>query len=104
MDLIFENDVVEDNEIEFNDNIIIFSEKNGRKTNTYLIKWNIDKNELKDHLKTLKRKYGCNGSIKNKNFQGSEYESLHLQGELKDELKEYLLSKDINENMIEVKI
>lgn len=104
MDLIFENNINENDDFEFKDDIIIFSEKNGRKTNSYLIKWDIDKNEKKEHLKNLKRKHGCNGSIKIKNFQGTDYESIHLQGDFKEEIKEYLLSKNINEETIEIKI
>lgn len=104
MDLIFENNINENDDFEFKDDIIIFSEKNGRKTNTYLIKWDIDKNEKKDHLKFLKKKHGCNGSIKIKKFQGNDYESIHLQGDFKEEIKEYLLSKNISEETIEIKI
>lgn len=104
MDLIFENNIDENNDFEFKDDIIIFSEKNGRKTNTYIIKWDINKDEKKDHLRKLKRKYGCNGSIKIKSFQGNDYESIHLQGDFKDETKEYLLSNNISEDTIEIKI
>lgn len=91
--------------IDFEENkIIIYSERNGRKSNTYIIDWDISKENMKDHLKNLKRKHGCNGSIKTKMFQGESKEVLHLQGELKSEVKDYLMSKDINESDIEVKV
>jgi translation initiation factor 1 (eIF-1/SUI1) len=87
-----------------NSNIIIFSEQNGRKKNTYVIGWNISKENMKEHLKILKRKHGCNGSIKVKNFQGEEYIAMHLQGEWKDEVKLYLENLGINEDEIDVKV
>ena len=102
--------IFSDNTISFQDNdfdeikIILFSERRGRKTNTYIIDWNITKDDMKNHLKNLKRKHGCNGSIKKKLFQGEEKDVLHLQGEWKLEIKEYLISIDVNENNIEVKV
>ena len=105
----------DDNNINFDDNkninisfeetkIIIYSERNGRKSNTYIIDWDISKESMKSHLKNLKKKYGCNGTIKTKMFQGENKEVLHLQGELKSEVKEYLISKEIEEDNIEVKV
>lgn len=98
-------------ELNFNDelnedlsNITLFSERNGRKTNTYILDWNIDKEDMKTHLRNLKRKYGCNGSIKIKKYQGEEKEAIHLQGELKMEVKEYLISNGIEESKIEIKV
>lgn len=85
-------------------NIILFSERNGRKTNTYIMDWNIEKEDMKTHLRNLKRKYGCNGSIKTKKYQGEEKEAIHLQGELKTEIKEYLMENGIKENKIEIKV
>jgi translation initiation factor 1 (eIF-1/SUI1) len=85
-------------------NITIFSEQHGRKKNTYVVGWDIKKEEMKEHLKTLKRKYGCNGSIKMKNYQGEDVESMHLQGEWKEEVKAYLEDHGINSNNIEVKV
>jgi translation initiation factor 1 (eIF-1/SUI1) len=84
--------------------IKIFSEKRGKKTNTYMTGWNVDKNELKDHLKNLKRKHGCNGSIKEKIFQGNNCVVLHLQGEWKDAVKNYLVINNVNESDIEIKL
>jgi translation initiation factor 1 (eIF-1/SUI1) len=87
-----------------NSNITIFSEQHGRKKNTYVIGWNIDKETMKEHLKTLKRKHGCNGSIKMKNYQGEDCQAIHLQGEWKDEVKSYLKSLDVHEDDIEIKV
>ena len=54
--------IFSDNTLSFDDNdfneikIIIHSENRGRKTNTYIIDWNIDTEEMKVHLKKLKKK------------------------------------------------
>lgn len=102
--------IFSDNTISFEDNdfnevkIIIFSERNGRKTNTYIVDWDIEKEEIKQHLKNLKKKHGCNGSIKTKMFHGENKDVLHLQGEWRYKVKDYLMSLDINENNIEVKV
>lgn len=101
--IIFNNQFNEFDELNSSFNIIITSEKQGRKSNTYVYGWNIDKNNLKEHLKNLKRKHGCNGSIKMNNYNGTEQECLHLQGEWKNQVKEYLLTNNINENEIQVK-
>jgi translation initiation factor 1 (eIF-1/SUI1) len=36
----------------------------GRKKNTYVKGWILPENELLAHIKTLKKKYGCNGTLK----------------------------------------
>ena len=90
-------------EIIDNNNIIIFSDRNGRKQNTYIVDWNISKEDKKTHLKNLKKKHGCNGTLKNKNFQGEDKFVIHLQGDLKDEVKNYLIENGLDEENIEVK-
>lgn len=84
-------------------NIIILSERNGRKCNTYVFGWDIEKSQLKDHLKNLKRKHGCNGSIKKHLLNGLETECIHLQGEWKDAVQTYLLNNGVSESEIEIK-
>ena len=100
----FNNEINFEDELNLSDKIIIFSERNGRKTNTYILDWNLDKNDLKLHLKNLKKKHGCNGSIKMKLYHGEEKQVLHLQGEWKNEIKNYLLENNIEQNNIEVKV
>jgi len=103
--IIFSNNTISFDDNDFNEiKIIIHSENRGRKSNTYIIDWDIDKNQMKLHLKNLKKKHGCNGSIKTKLYQGENKEVIHLQGQLKLEVKEYLMSLDIDENNIEVKV
>ena len=52
-------------ELYANNNITLWVEVNGKKKNTYIYGWELDKTELKEHLRTIKKKKGCNGKIKN---------------------------------------
>lgn len=54
----------------------------GRKYITYIKNWDIQPKELSNHLKIIKKLYGCNGTIKNGIIQ--------LQGDHKKKLHEYL--------------
>jgi len=80
--------------------IIIWLEKRGRKSNTYMTGWNLSKNDLKEHLKNLKKKFGCNGSIKNKKKNNNTILLFHLQGDWQNKLEKYLISQGINNNNI----
>ena len=63
--------------------------KRGRKSNTYVENWNLTKEELKTHLKTLKKTLGSNGSLKkNDKVEGWV---LHLQGDRRNDVKSYLI-------------
>jgi len=44
--------------------ITIWKETLKRKNNTFISGWNISEDELKNHLKYIKKKIGCNGTIK----------------------------------------
>ena len=62
-------------------NIEIWVEMNGRKKNTYISGWNLPINTLKEHVKNIKKNYGCNGTIKNQNslilmFQGNQIQNI----------------------------
>ena len=72
--------------------------KNGRKSVTYLDGWELEKEELKAHMKELKKKHGCNGSVKEKN----DKVVFMLQGDKSDELIEYLKKVGINEGDIKL--
>lgn len=73
-----------------NNDIIIWVEVNGKKRNTYLVGWNIPENELKEHIKILKKKHGCNGTVKNIDNEGKLLLGLHLQGDHVDKVETYL--------------
>lgn len=82
-------------------NIIeIWIEERGRKSDTYISGWNIEEDTLKSHLKIIKKKRGCNGSIKKINSDNI----MQLQGNVKDFIISYLKEIGINEDNIKIKI
>ena len=85
----------------FDDETLLISiERRGRKQNTFLSGWEITEDELKIHLKNLKKTLGCNGSIKTHKINGEETTVLHLQGNKSDKVYEYLIGQGIDEKVI----
>lgn len=79
------------NSITFDDmNVTIVIERRGRKTNTYIVGWKLEQTVIKEHLQKMKKKFGCNGSIKTITYDNEEVEVLHLQGEHTPKILEYL--------------
>ena len=79
------------------DNIVTISiERRGRKTNTFITGWKLTDEEMKTHLKTLKKSFGCNGSIKTYVIDSIEIPCIHLQGIHTDKIKEYLKDNEIS--------
>ena len=72
--------------------------RNGRKSVTYLSGWELEREELKAHMKELKKTYGCNGSVKEKDKKVV----FMLQGEKSEELIEYLKKVGIKESDIKL--
>ena len=110
----------EDINTSFDDNkIIIWTQENGRKKNTYISGWNIEESLLKEHLKIIKKKKGCNGTIKNmlddttynissksiikNNKNSSSVKILHFQGDQCDFVCNYLQDNGYNKNNICIK-
>jgi len=56
----------------FNNEITIWIETHGKKKNTFIKGLQFDELVLKEHLKNIKKKHGCNGSMKDNilQFQG----------------------------------
>lgn len=85
--------------------ITIWVETNGRKKNTYVSGWNLSDNELKDHLSIIKKKNGCNGTVKFvttlDNVNSTKV--LHLQGDHVDYLIKYLIDSGCTKDMIHVR-
>ncbi len=81
-------------------NITIWKENRGRKTNTYITGWNIDIDDLKSYLKEFKQSKGCNGSIK---IEDDDTYKLHFQGDKIDDFIEFMLSKGIDKDTITIK-
>jgi translation initiation factor 1 (eIF-1/SUI1) len=86
-------------------NIIeIMIEERGKKADTYVYGWNIDDDTLKIHLKTIKKKRGCNGSIKEIVKENGPIKVMQLQGNVKDFVISYLKENGISEDNIKIKI
>lgn len=100
----FEDNINVTNEVFVEERLLISVEKRGRKTNMYLSGWDISREDLKDHLKNLKKSLGCNGSIKDKEVDNKQTTVLHLQGYHVEALKKYLIEKNnIDENNITIR-
>lgn len=85
-------------------NIEIWVEERGRKSNTYIYGWNIDEDMLKNHLKIIKKKKGCNGSFKEMSKEMGLIKVIQLQGNVKDYVISYLKENGVNEDEIKIKI
>lgn len=72
--------------------VIRIDKRNARKATSTIEGWDIDKDEMKIHLKKLKTSLGCNGSIKKDN----DNNVLLLQGDKRHELIKYLTSENID--------
>ena len=96
-----EDDNVSNNITPTTVNITVWKEKKGRKTNTYVIGWNLEKDELKGYLKEFKQKHGCNGSLKID--EETDGPKLQFQGDKIDEVIELINSKGIDSDKITIK-
>ena len=96
-------DIIKINDIKINnniDNIIdIRLEILKRKKNTYITGWNITDQESKDHLKYIKKKIGCNGTIK----IIDNNPTILLQGNHCNFIQKYLVEQGINLDNINIK-
>ncbi|ADO67096.1 putative SUI1/eIF-1 [Cafeteria roenbergensis virus] len=95
----FENDelILEEQHI-----IIRIDKRNARKSISYVEDWNLTIDELKNHLKKLKTKYGCNGSVKTKNVNGKNIIVFQLQGDKRTELINYLQDQGIEKTNLTI--
>ena len=98
--------------------VLIWQKKVRRTINTYAL-IPMDQDILKGYWKTLKKKWGCNGSFKLNEVLGRVYDKtgivdkssgrnvkelvFHLSKDCVDDLVEFLKEKGIDENDIEVK-
>nr|QFG74321.1 MAG: hypothetical protein [Megaviridae environmental sample] len=84
--------------------ITLFTQRNGRRVTTNAVGIKMNKDELKTHLKELKRTNGCNGTIKTISYDGKEQIALQLQGDKMDIIQTYLTdTMNINKENITVK-
>lgn len=85
--------------------IEIWVEANGRKKNTYVSGWDIPDEQLKEHLRTIKKKNGCNGTIKEiPNETNTQLlKVIQLQGDHSEYINQYLISHSVDPNNIRIK-
>jgi translation initiation factor 1 (eIF-1/SUI1) len=75
-------------------NVEIWLEINGKRKNTYVGGLPFEESVLKEHLKNLKKKHGCNGAYKELSVEGQIKNVLQLQGDHIGNIQSYL--KTIN--------
>jgi|UniRef100_A0A6C0H8N0 translation initiation factor 1 (eIF-1/SUI1) len=96
----FEQNVLQDNDIKniIDNNIFIeiWMEKNKKKKITYITGWNLEDSLLKTHIQNIKRKHGCNGTLKNDKM-------LMFQGNQIINIKQYIINNGIDINNIHIK-
>ena len=63
-----------------NNNIEVWTESRGRKSDTYIYGWKLSDLELKEQLKNIKKNRGCNGSIKEITRDTGKIKVMQLQG------------------------
>jgi translation initiation factor 1 (eIF-1/SUI1) len=97
------------NNLQFTENIQsdidIWVETNGRKKNTYVSGWSLSDDKLKEHLSIIKKKNGCNGTIKfiETIDNTTPIKVLHLQGNHTEYLIKYLIDIGCNKELIHVR-
>ena len=77
-------------------NIEIWIEKFGRKKNTLISGWGVELSELKKHINNIKKKKGCNGTIRKDG-------TFLLQGDHVNYMYDYLLENSITSDEINIK-
>jgi len=90
------------NNIQEKFNIKVWTEKRGRKTDTYLTGWIQDKADLSVHHKQLKKSLGCNGTVKIKKKNDEDVLLFHLQGNRVYDVLNYLKEKGVEQTSIEI--
>jgi len=76
-------------------NVEIWLEIKGRHKNTFITGLDFETDDLKEHLKNLKKKHGCNGSLKEDLIDGENKKVLKLQGDHIDNIQNFLMSINI---------
>ena len=92
MDPFENNDIEETKEDICIKKVTIWIETHGKKKNTFIKDLDLEESVLKDHLKNIKKKHGCNGSLKDNVLQ--------FQGDHIHNVKSYLNSIGINNIII----
>jgi translation initiation factor 1 (eIF-1/SUI1) len=100
-------DNLEDNNttLSFTNDINIWCDIYKGKKNTYISDWNINDDELKNHIKIMKKTYACNGSLKEleNSIDNTQTKVVQLQGDHRKSIAEYLEKQGIDKTHIKVK-
>lgn len=85
--------------------IEIWVEANGRKKNTFISGWNIPEKEIKEHIRIIKKKNGCNGTFKDIPNESKDelLKVIQLQGDHSEYINQYLISTGIDKAHIKIK-
>jgi translation initiation factor 1 (eIF-1/SUI1) len=78
------------------EDIIIKIPRHKGKYNTFISGWNIPLEEIKEHIKTIKRALGCNGSVK----KNEDIYTIQFQGSHEIYIREYLEKQGVDKNNI----
>lgn len=89
------NELEELIEINTNNKIEIWVESYGRKKITFISGWDLPVNDIRKHIKIIKKRHGCNGSLKNNIIQ--------FQGNIPDYVKLHLIDKGIDKDNIRIR-
>ena len=94
----FESNVETNTYIPKLDTIIeIWTEDRGRKSDTFISGLQLTEEELINHVKIIKKRKGCNGTVKKLlGDNGTTSLIIQLQGKQKDYLKEYFCNIGFN--------
>ena len=87
----------------YENKIELWTEICRRKKNTYISGWDICIDELKNHLKYIKKKTACNGTIKKLNSNNDDKYIILLQGDHINFIVNYLYEQNINKDNIYIK-
>lgn len=74
--------------------IVVFGMKKG-KTNTYIVGLQLDSQTLTKTLETMKKRFGCGGSIKEVEYDGQNVTALHLQGDKVEKATEFIQQMNV---------
>ena len=99
----FEENIIITNNLKNEINIDIWIENFGRKKNKYISGWILSDLELKEHLKNIKKKNGCNGTLKKYIKDNNEIDILMLQGNHIQYMVKYLNDLNISLDNIHIK-
>jgi translation initiation factor 1 (eIF-1/SUI1) len=79
------------NTVSYDEPIVVFGERNGKKANTYIV--NLPESEMDTTLKDMKKKFGCGGSVKTILYEEEDKTVLHLQGDKVRDAGEFMKTK-----------